>query len=321
LVPSSPTRPSSSASAPLETREQMPTGPSTSPPCLFQAEHRAAERLPTFLPPPSSKDAIYTRMVSQYDLRDLGEQVNYGIGHLRPTYDAIDASGAWFSSPLGGALWLREVVLPLYQEPSTEALWGWVACGHLLQKTGDRQSAPSTAEWESAATTEVDLQMFETSWGLDAFIVLEEQPGNWYRLQITTPTNSNDGTFWISGADLGLSSLPTIVELWQDVLSDRSMLYLLGEKVHILYQAPNPESEVLLEIDNRDLNKLEDLYGLNVLEFSGDWMRVQVIKPYIYCAPTEEEQDLNARSEIFEGWMIWRTPEQGTQLFYPPRGC
>ncbi|MEM9218973.1 MAG: hypothetical protein AAGD25_32150 [Cyanobacteria bacterium P01_F01_bin.150] len=314
-----PTESKSSASAPQAVGEQISTLPATSSaPCLFQGEHPSGESLPDPLPPAPSKDELYSRVVPQ-DISEI--PTSYGIGHLRPVQSYFNYAGSWLPPSLIGSLWLREVVLPLYREPTTETLWGWVACGRLLQKNSDGLSSPLTSERESVTTIEADLQMLETIWGFSAFIVLEEQPGDWYRLQLTTPTSSSNGTFWISGADLGLSPLSITVELWQDFLINRFPLHLLDANVHPLYQAPSTESEVLLEIDAGRLDGPDDLYGLRALEFTGDWVRVQVMKPYIQCPLTETERELRARMESFEGWMLWRTPEQGTRLFYPTRGC
>ena len=56
-------------------------------------------------------------------------------------------------------------------------------------------------------------------------------------------------------------------------------------------------------------------YGMQPLEFKGDWMRARLKAPSDYCA----EPDV--KPAIREGWIRWRDARLGPLVWYYTRGC
>jgi hypothetical protein len=77
-----------------------------------------------------------------------------------------------------------------------------------------------------------------------------------------------------------------------------------------LRKSPSAEAPVVVSIPP-DPN----LYGLQPLQFRGDWVRVRLSIPSTYCGDPPPE-----RPKLYEGWVRWRS-ERGSALWYYPRGC
>jgi hypothetical protein len=59
-----------------------------------------------------------------------------------------------------------------------------------------------------------------------------------------------------------------------------------------------------------------NLYGIQPLQFRGDWARVRVSIPSSYCADPKP-----ARSRVRDGWIRWRGRDRSPALWYYTRGC
>ncbi|MCG8363119.1 MAG: hypothetical protein MJA27_07290 [Pseudanabaenales cyanobacterium] len=217
-----------------------------------------------------------------------------GIGHLRPkdldffeTTDRSDNS----DNRLLNAGWLEEMRLPIYESPDGRH-WGWIANGWLV---------PNGYE-PLAIGQDVSFLMLHTYYSLFSFPVLEIRLDGWFRFQY-----SSAGTAWAHTSQLKLGELELIVESWQDRFLDVGWVYFRNDQVrHALRTRPGVEQILMAWIGNDSF--------IEPIEFRGDWMRVRVTQPVNGC-------EFLPNASTTEGWMRWRSAEQGAWIWYPTKGC
>ena len=251
---------------------------------------------PTSLPEPRQRGKFGDDLTVYNELPN-----SLGIGHLRPQDMSFLSGSGWVNDPLSGAGWLSKVMLPLYKQPGGE-LWGWLARGWPLPPSESTKPQPNKHP----------LAMFETSWGFLSFIVLELRPDGWFRFQYSEPNLEDDGTIWAHISHLDLGEMTLVIERWEEFFPQVSMLYF-REEPQLLRTLPTNSSEQIISIDWREVG-----YDIEIIAFRGDWAQVRVKKPYEPC-PTSPEQ--RPKSQTYEGWIRWRTPERGSLLWYPIKGC
>lgn len=216
---------------------------------------------------------------------------NWGIGYL----------GVTSYSP--GLDWIGAAIFPLYEGPNGIFL-GWMACGSFVDgQTGEVRS--------------LDLPpMIQTSYEDYSFIVLEIDGDGWFQITSEVMADGELATAWVHHSHLGLTQVPLAMTLWAEHFQttiDRSFeagsLYFRNREIaHALRHSPSETEELITWIG-------ED-HMIKPLEIQGDWMRVSVRQPSDYCVASA---DWNGT--IHEGWVRWTSEEQGTWLYYYPRGC
>ncbi len=225
---------------------------------------------------PARKPALCDHEVSVTDL---------GVGHLRPRELLPD----W------GVEWLVGVEVPLSSHPGGEA-WGRLTHGWLVRAGAD---SPAPVPLDGCASIETD---YETR----TFIVLERGPEDWFRFRFA---KGEAGTGWTREAYLD-GEIPLRVEPWEAIFEDeeRSPFHFSDrEQRHALRDAPDPEGELVAWIGGD--------HDIDPLERRGDWLRVRVTEPSVFCETVPADQ-----AQRYEGWIRWRD-ESGLLLWFLTRGC
>lgn len=241
--------------------------------------------LPGNLPEPFSPDG--QGILGLYpDVED-----NIGVGHLRPAEVPFFEPANDPESSLRGANWLSQIAIPLYAGPDGEH-WGWLIRGWLIPNGYD----------PIAIGRDASFVMLHTFYDLFSFPVMEIRADGWFRFQY-----SSAGTVWAHTSQLGLGQVELIVEPWEDRFVSVSQLYFRNTgAVYALRSEPNSDRTLITSVGSDSL--------IEPVEFSGDWMRVRVTQPAEGCRLLPE-----ARTQ--EGWMRWRTNQQGIRVWFPPSGC
>ncbi len=234
---------------------------------------------------------------------------NFGIGFLVERREERSDSNHAEWNP--GYEWLSHLRLPLYDAPHGNA-WGWIACGWLVDLSS---SKPQISRLEPS--------LLQTSYETFSFIVLNEQSDGWFQFRYGLPTLSHRGVAWAYTSHLRLGDRPLRIQYWKDIfqpsdVNQRNNRGWLQFRDHApssdqrLRRESTPTSEVSFPTDG---TFLEGDYGIEPIEIQGNWMRVRISIPQDYCKTHSEP------IEFHEGWIQWWTPEQGTLLYYHPRGC
>jgi hypothetical protein len=151
--------------------------------------------------------------------------------------------------------------------------------------------------------------LVETGYETASFIVLQARPDGWLQIRFGGPLASGAG--WVHRCHLEAATPRLEYEPWEKLLASASPLYFRVQSPRVLRKAPSAEAPALANIP-ADPN----LYGIQPLQFRGDWARVRVSIPSTYCADPKP-----ARPKVYEGWVRWRGAPRGPALWYYPRGC
>lgn len=242
--------------------------------------------LPSTLPEPFSPDG--QGILGLYP----EAEDDIGVGHLRPAnLSFFDTSNGDTDTALRGAGWLSQIAIPLYVSPEGEH-WGWLIRGWLIPNGYD----------PIAVGRDASFVMLHTFYDLFSFPVMEIRPDGWFRFQY-----SSAGTVWAHTSQLNLGQLNLIVEPWENRFAEASQLYFRNVgAVYALRSEPDSDRTLISSVGSDSF--------IEPVEFSGDWMRVRVTQPAEGCRVLPE-----ARTQ--EGWMRWRTNQQGIRIWFQPSGC
>lgn len=218
--------------------------------------------------------------------------LNLGIGHLRPVKAEPFATD-----------WYRKALLPLFDGPNG-VQWGWLAKGWLVDHGGGRPAASPLGTGG----------MIETGYETPSLIVLEAKDDGWLRFRWDVASASRGGTAWVHRCHLDRAAYPIRFQTWDALFreADTGPLFFRNPVRHSLRAGPGADRERLGWIVGEGSSE----YHLEPVQIDGDWMRVRVTQPSDHCA---EPGAVAAR--ISDGWIKWRSPEQGPWIWYHTRGC
>ncbi len=180
--------------------------------------------------------------------------------------------------------WLRRLTLPLFDAPG-----------------GDLKV------WLTPGSVGADV-LVETGYETASFIVLQARADGWLRVRFGGPLASGAG--WVHRCHLARATPRLEYEPWHARLAAAGPLYFRTWTPRLLRKTPSGEAPAVATIP-ADPN----LYGIQPLEFRGDWARVRVSTPSSYCGDPKP-----VRPKVQEGWIRWRGRD-GPALWYYPRGC
>ncbi|MEM1289927.1 MAG: hypothetical protein AAGH67_00435 [Cyanobacteria bacterium P01_H01_bin.162] len=242
--------------------------------------------LPTPLPAPQAPaiDGIVGLLPEPTD--------DIGIGHLRPRDLSFLNSPDWADSPYLTANWLQAAAIPIYIEPNGSH-WGWIVNGWLVPN----------GQTPLALGRDASFSMLQTYYALFSFPVTEIRQDGWFQFQYTPVGNA-----WAHIDHLNLGSLDLAVETWENRFLDMGWVeYRQHGLSQSLNSAPNGNSGNILGLIGPNS-------FIEPLAFNGDWMQVRVTQPAEGCTvlPGAATQ---------EGWMRWRNDDDGSLVWFPPKGC
>lgn len=151
--------------------------------------------------------------------------------------------------------------------------------------------------------------LVETGYETASFIVLQIRKDGWMQLRFGGPLASGAG--WVHRCHLEAATPRLQYQPWEDLLAENGPLFFRAWAPRELRKAPSVEAPALATIP-ADPNR----YGLQALQFRGDWVRVRISIPSTHCADPKP-----ARVRVHEGWVRWRGPKLGPALWYYTRGC
>lgn len=181
--------------------------------------------------------------------------------------------------------WTRRLTLPVFAAPGGEL-----------------------KVWLTPGSVGADV-LVETGYETGSFIVLQARASGWLQIRFGGPLASGAG--WVHRCHLDAATPRLEYEPWESVLVSVAPLYFRDWAPRVLRRSASPEAPAVAGIP-ADPN----LYGIQPLEFRGDWARVRVSLPSSYCAEPRP-----ARVKLHEGWVRWRSRERGPALWYYTRGC
>jgi len=210
--------------------------------------------------------------------------LDLGLGHLRPADEQLHN---WD--------WYRRARFPLFAAPGGKPS-GWIANGWLVAADGQRTPLGSAG-------------MLETGYEIPSFLVLKKQD-DWLQIRLAPP-GAPGALAWVHPCHLAEGEPELVFEPWE-VLFKRveTPLFFRRAIPHNLRAAPQPDAAIVHRIPAE-----EQRYQLDLLEVSGDWMRVRVTEPPSFCAEDDRPR------ATFEGWIKWRDHKVGPWVWYPTRGC
>ena len=240
------------------------------------------------IPPPQGLPPEAASPVAYEPLRGLDSNVHLGIGHLR---------GQLAPGSPADADWLRLVEVPVYTDPGGE-LSGWIAEGWWVPAADPARAAPITTE-----------TMVETGYEVASWIVDEAREAGWVRFRFAP---GPDGMGWASTCHLSASDPPIAYETWEAKFSAERAgpLFFRSRERHALRAGPGTGYRRSFWLPGYEATELHPL------EIRGDWMRVRVHSPPIYCADPPP-----TRGIAEEGWIRWRDDVQGPWIWWFTRGC
>jgi hypothetical protein len=227
---------------------------------------------------PSSVAAIDEEGADYEPLSGADPDVMLGTGHVRPV-GQNDRNN-----------WTRRLVLPVFAAPGGDLkLW----------LTRDSVSPDALVETGYETTSFIVLQAREK--GKDA---------GWLQIRFGGPLASGAG--WVHRCHLESATPPLEYETWEKLFASdhASPLYFRAWMPHALRNAPAGSAPQVALIPS-DPNR----YGMQPVEFRGDWARVRVSIPGS-CADAKPERPL-----VREGWIRWRSRDRGPWVWYYPKGC
>ena len=153
--------------------------------------------------------------------------------------------------------------------------------------------------------------LVETGYETTSFIVLQARDTGWLQIRFGGPLASGAG--WVHLCHLDSATPRLQYEPWDKLFAAEgvSPLYYRAWTMHALRQDAASSSPVVAMIP-ADPNR----YGMQPLEFRGDWARVRLSIPSVACADPRP-----ARPLVREGWIRWRSRDRGPWLWYYTRGC
>jgi hypothetical protein len=215
-------------------------------------------------------------------LRGLDTAHPLGVGHLYAEGDAD---------------WIRLVELPVHPEPGAGP-FGWIARGWWIASADPGGAAPLTSE-----------TMVETGYEVASWIVEEARDDGWVRFRFAP---GSDGSGWTSTCHLSAADPPIVFEPWEKRFAGKAAgpLFFRTRNRHALRRGPGAEHPRFFWLLGYEATELHPL------EIRGDWMRVRVSSPPIYCADPPP-----SRGIAEEGWIRWRDEESGPRVWWFTRGC
>jgi hypothetical protein len=181
--------------------------------------------------------------------------------------------------------WLRRLTLPVFAAPGGEV-----------------------KVWLTPGSVGADV-LVETGFETASFIALKARPDGWLQIRFGGPLASGAG--WVHRCHLAAATPRLEFEPWEKRLAAAGPLYFRAWGPRNVRQTPSSEGPIIASIP-ADPN----VYGLKPLQFRGDWARVRVSIPSVYCGEPRP-----ARPRFYDGWVRWRGGERGPALWYYPRGC
>jgi hypothetical protein len=183
--------------------------------------------------------------------------------------------------------WTRRLVLPVFASPGGELKL-----------------------WLTPGSVGADA-LVETGYETTSFIALQARQDGWVQIRFGGPLASGAG--WVHRCHLENATPRLEYEPWEKFFAggNLSPLYFRSWTPHALREAPSGSAPVVRRIP-ADPND----YGIQPLEFKGDWARVRVSIPSTYCADPKPR-----RAAVREGWIRWRSRERGPSIWYYTRGC
>jgi len=151
--------------------------------------------------------------------------------------------------------------------------------------------------------------LVETGYETASFIVLQARPDGWLQIRFGGPLASGAG--WVHRCHLDAATPRLEYAPWEKLLAGAVPLYFRDQSPRVLRKAPSSEAPAIANIP-ADPN----LYGIQPLQFRGDWARVRVSVPSRHCADPRP-----TRFKVYDGWVRWRGPKLGPALWYYTRGC
>lgn len=273
----------------------LPAGPGTARAELPDSDQAACQAglplprpLPGYMPSKPPEPQPYERLSWQ------DPEVNLGIGHLLPAEQERFVPD-----------WHRSIHLPFFAKPGSEHA-GWMAGGWLVSfsKTGTTISAMSTRG------------MIETGDETPSFIVLAARDDGWLQFRLDVELGESSGTAWVHRCHLEAGETALRFESWgqrfvRDGETPPMFFRQLGR--HSLRTGPGQTHDRAQWITGQPFTENNHL---EPLEVEGDWMRVRVRQPSDYCSGSG-----SVRANVAEGWIKWRSADQGPWVWYPTRGC
>lgn len=183
--------------------------------------------------------------------------------------------------------WTRRLVLPVFASPEGE-LKLWLMPG----------SVGADA-------------LVETGYETTSFIALQARNNGWLQIRFGGPLASGAG--WVHRCHLESATPRLEYEPWDRLFAAEGMapFYYRSWTPHALRKGPSPSAPQVAMIPG-DPND----YGIQPLEFRGEWARVRVSIPSALCA-----EPAAGRPKVHEGWIRWRSRDRGPWLWYYTRGC
>ena len=209
----------------------------------------------------------------------------WGFGFLRPDGEPAED-------------WVQVTVLPLYDGPGGQHV-GWLNRGWL--ELAGRKTEPVSP-----------FAFIETGYETNSLILAQIQEDGWLALRLQDQEPTEGHLLWTHGCRLDQGDV-----MFEQISYEEEYL---GSKSSYFFRSPVPHAlrvEPALESDRIDWIVEGD--DLEVLEVRKQWMRVRVFRPGKYfwlCSEGGEWQ-----GKTLTGWVTWRSPEKGTWLQYPTRGC
>jgi hypothetical protein len=151
--------------------------------------------------------------------------------------------------------------------------------------------------------------LVETGYETGSFIVLQARPDGWLQIRFGGPLASGAG--WVHRCHLDAATPRLEYQPWEKLLAAAVPLYFRDQSPRVLRKAPSSGAPAIANIP-ADPN----LYGIQPLQFRGDWARVRVSVPSRHCADPKP-----TRFKVYEGWVRWRGAKLGPALWYYTRGC
>ena len=265
-------------------------------PVAAQTEACAGVSRPVLADGPAVAPDSVARGTQYYAWSHAFERASTGVGVLE--------TGASSDGSPPGSDWLPRISLPLYGRPGDETVAAWIHRGWWVVPRDRASDRPIGYRG-----------MLETSYEEAGMVVTRVRDDGWIEVWVDIGPigrGVTDALKWTHVCLLDLGEVSLVLSSWEDRFLGEGAppLSFLGEERHALRAGASPTAAVVAWLVPDD--------EVELLELAGDWARVRASRPGRYLTGCLGEE---WSGEELEGWVRWRSPERGSWLWYPTRGC
>lgn len=200
----------------------------------------------------------------------------------------------------------NKLQIPLFAGPNG-AQWGWIVANRLVDMSGEK---PRVSTYKGGPVSIVDAEGGSIK---VALIVLKTTKDDWVEFRWGGRKGRGGGTAWTQLCLLHGKGFAVKFDRYPALFRGEQSVRFRNHAVTRNVRAGPGKTFDVVHLMDKGFN-----YDLKVVQIAGDWALVRVLYPPSYrCGMA----GLGITPKVYEGWIKWRSPEQGPWLWFGAPGC